>query len=71
MPHSHASDLIYDRNLHETAPVEGRAPALLDDETLRDGLQSASVRHPKEDEMVELLHHMAGQHTTGNSRPLA
>ena len=30
-----------------------------DDETLRDGLQSPSVRHPAEAEMVELLHRMA------------
>ncbi|MDJ0522753.1 MAG: LeuA family protein [Planctomycetota bacterium] len=59
MPRSHADDLIYDWNVHETAPPEGRAYATVDDETLRDGLQSASVRHPKEEEMVELLHHMA------------
>ena len=49
------SELIYDWNVHEAAPLEGRKPAQIDDETLRDGLQSASVRHPKEDEMVEIL----------------
>ncbi len=59
MPHSHASDLIYDWNTENAAPLEGRAYALVDDETLRDGLQSASVRHPKEEEMVEILHHVA------------
>ena len=53
------SDLIYDWNVHEAAPLEGRKPAQIDDETLRDGLQSASVRHPKEDEMVEILHRVA------------
>ena len=53
------SDLIYDWNLHEAKPLEGRKPAQIDDETLRDGLQSASVRHPNEDEMVEILHRVA------------
>jgi 2-isopropylmalate synthase len=60
MPQPRASDLIYDWNLHENAPLQGRAYATVDDETLRDGLQSASVRHPEEDEMVEILHHIAG-----------
>src|SRR5882762_7600040 len=31
---------------------------MLDDETLRDGLQSPSVRTPSIDEKIELLHHM-------------
>src|SRR5438105_6995422 len=31
---------------------------MLDDETLRDGLQSASVRNPSIDEKIEILHHM-------------
>lgn len=57
---SHGSrDLIYDWNLHEAQPVEGRRPAQVDDETLRDGLQSPSVRHPQIGEMLELLHAMA------------
>jgi 2-isopropylmalate synthase len=33
---------------------------MLDDETLRDGLQSPSVRTPTIDEKIELLHHMDG-----------
>jgi len=33
---------------------------MLDDETLRDGLQSPSVRTPSIDERIELLHHMNG-----------
>jgi 2-isopropylmalate synthase len=53
------SNLIYDWNHHEGAPLEGRAWAQIDDETLRDGLQSPSVRHPDEDEMVEILHRIA------------
>ena len=53
------SDLIYDWNRHESSPqAEGRY-AQVDDETLRDGLQSASVRHPHEDQMVEILHRIA------------
>jgi len=59
MPLSNASDLIYDWNLASATPLEGRAPAQVDDETLRDGLQSASVRHPSEDEMVEILRRVA------------
>ncbi len=57
-PQGNGSDLIYDWNVHETEPYEGRASAQVDDETMRDGLQSASVRHPNIDEMVELLHCM-------------
>ena len=57
------STLIYDWNLPSAGPVpptslEGRARALTNDETLRDGLQSPSVRHPTADEMVELLQAM-------------
>jgi 2-isopropylmalate synthase len=53
------SDLIYDWNVHAAPALAGRAPAQVDDETLRDGLQSASVRHPEVEEMVEILHCMA------------
>src|SRR5579872_959566 len=31
---------------------------MLDDETLRDGLQSPSVRNPSIDEKIQILHHM-------------
>jgi 2-isopropylmalate synthase len=49
--------LIYDWNHDAAAP---RAVAMLDDETLRDGLQSPSVRTPTIDEKIELLTHMNG-----------
>ena len=49
--------LIYDWNHDAAAP---RAVAMLDDETLRDGLQSPSVRNPAIDEKIEILHHMNG-----------
>jgi isopropylmalate/homocitrate/citramalate synthase len=48
--------LIYDWN-HDAA---GPSPpvAMLNDETLRDGLQSPSVRNPTIDEKIGILHHM-------------
>src|SRR5688500_20047820 len=46
--------LIYDWNTVET-PKAPRA-VLLDDETLRDGLQSPSVRCPTIDQKLEILH---------------
>jgi 2-isopropylmalate synthase len=49
------SKLIHDWNEGAGVPP-GRARPLVNDETLRDGLQSASVRHPSIDEMVEILH---------------
>lgn len=45
--------LIYDWNRTENAPVPG---VQLDDETLRDGLQSPSVRCPTIDEKLKILH---------------
>ena len=47
--------LIHDWNHDAAAP---RAVAMLDDETLRDGLQSPSVRNPGVDEKIQILHHM-------------
>jgi 2-isopropylmalate synthase len=47
--------LIHDWNHDAAAP---RAVAMLDDETLRDGLQSPSVRNPSVDEKIQILHHM-------------
>ncbi len=47
--------LIYDWNHDAAGP---RPVAMLDDETLRDGLQSPSVRTPGIDEKIEILHHM-------------
>ena len=47
--------LIYDWN-HDAA---GLCPvAMLDDETLRDGLQSPSVRNPTIEEKIDILRHM-------------
>jgi 2-isopropylmalate synthase len=48
--------LIFDWN-HDAAGAP-RPVAMLDDETLRDGLQSPSVRTPSIDEKIEILHHM-------------
>jgi 2-isopropylmalate synthase len=47
--------LIFDWNRDAAGPQH---LAMLDDETLRDGLQSPSVRTPGIDEKIEILHHM-------------
>ena len=50
--------LIYDWN-HDQAPPDARRPvAMLNDETLRDGLQSPSVRTPTVEQRIAILHHM-------------
>jgi len=46
--------LIYDWNTIDQ-PVD-QTPVMLDDETLRDGLQSPSVRTPDIDQKIEILH---------------
>lgn len=46
--------LIYDWNTVDAAPE--RPPVQLDDETLRDGLQSPSVRMPSIDDKLRILH---------------
>ena len=51
-------DLIADWNDVAT-PVGLRRPIAVHDETLRDGLQSPTVRHPSIDERLELLHLMS------------
>jgi 2-isopropylmalate synthase len=52
-------DLIYDWNLaDEVAERKGGRKVELDDETLRDGLQSPSVTDPSLDEKVRILHFM-------------
>jgi len=56
--HYEGQELLYDWNLIG----ETEAPLFdveLDDETLRDGLQSPSVRHPQLDEKIEILHGVA------------
>jgi 2-isopropylmalate synthase len=47
--------LIYDWNTIDAAPASS-APVMLDDETLRDGLQSPSVRTPSIDQKLRILH---------------
>src|SRR5262249_4693694 len=50
--------LIYDWNHDTVADGPSRPLAMLDDETLRDGLQSPSVRTPTIDEKIDILPHM-------------
>jgi isopropylmalate/homocitrate/citramalate synthase len=54
------SDLIYDWNRHagdDLTPLRGKVE--LDDETLRDGLQSPSVRNPPVEDKLRILHMIA------------
>ncbi len=51
-------DLIYDWNTIEGHDVAPKYPIEFDDETLRDGLQSPSVRDPEVEEKLEILHLM-------------
>ncbi len=53
-----ASDLIYDWNRALPGEFMPRHAVLLNDETLRDGLQSPSVRDPSIEEKIEILHLM-------------
>src|SRR2546426_7719860 len=52
-PHA---NLIFDWNLHEQQRPE--KAVTLDDETLRDGLQSPSCYNPRPEEKVQLVHLM-------------
>ncbi|HQR18674.1 MAG TPA: LeuA family protein [Gemmatimonadales bacterium] len=52
-------DLVYDWNAQDAAFDYARAPVVLNDETLRDGLQSPSVIDPPMDVKIRLLHLMA------------
>jgi isopropylmalate/homocitrate/citramalate synthase len=52
------SDLIYDWNENIPPGVKPAGPVLVNDETLRDGLQSPSVRDPSIAEKIEILHLM-------------
>ncbi|HEX7896036.1 MAG TPA: hypothetical protein VF447_17695, partial [Terriglobales bacterium] len=51
------SELIYDWN-QAASHLVPRGPVLLNDETLRDGLQSPSVRDPSIQQKLEILHLM-------------
>jgi 2-isopropylmalate synthase len=63
--------LIYDWNLEAGDLVQPPQPVEFDDETLRDGLQSPSVRDPSIDQKIEILHHMnaLGIHTANIGLP--
>ena len=50
--------LIYDWNHDAVAEGPPKPIAMLDDETLRDGLQSPSVRTPTIDQKIDILHRM-------------
>ena len=51
-------ELIYDWNTVGGADIAPRRPIEFDDETLRDGLQSPSVRDPEVGDKLEILHLM-------------
>jgi 2-isopropylmalate synthase len=52
------SDLIYDWNKVYAASMKPAGRVLLNDESLRDGLQSPSVQDPTIEEKIEILHLM-------------
>jgi 2-isopropylmalate synthase len=52
------SDLVYDWNSKLDAPLFGGRRVLLNDESLRDGLQSPSVKDPSIEEKIRMLHLM-------------
>src|SRR5207248_6788894 len=51
-------DLIYDWNKNHPPGLKPPGPVLINDESLRDGLQSPSVRDPSIPEKIEILHLM-------------
>src|ERR1700747_1299565 len=54
----HTPDLIYDWNKNHPPGLKPPGPVLINDETMRDGLQSPSVRDPSIAEKIEILHLM-------------
>jgi 2-isopropylmalate synthase len=52
------SELIYDWNQNHPTGLRLSGPVLLNDETLRDGLQSPSVRDPSIEQKIQILHLM-------------
>jgi 2-isopropylmalate synthase len=54
----HTPDLVYDWNQNYPPGLKPAGPVLMNDETLRDGLQSPSVRDPSIAEKIEILHCM-------------
>lgn len=67
------TSLIYDWNVAGTGYPHRHHPVEFDDETLRDGLQSPSVRDPSIGRKIELLHLMAqlGIHSADLGLPAA
>ena len=59
MTEPNRDDLIYDWNEVEPTPRPTHR-ATFDDESLRDGLQSPSVRNPTIEQKIEILHKIAG-----------
>jgi isopropylmalate/homocitrate/citramalate synthase len=53
-----SGELIHDWNLYAEADIPVGRRVLLDDETLRDGLQNPSVRNPSIEEKIEIVHLM-------------
>jgi 2-isopropylmalate synthase len=51
-------ELIHDWNSHSAPDIPAGRQVLLDDETLRDGLQNPSVRNPSIEEKIEIVHLM-------------
>jgi len=51
-------ELIYDWNLAGKVPIPPGTGVLVDDETLRDGLQNPSVHDPTIEEKIQILHLM-------------
>src|SRR5712691_3218244 len=58
VPHPPESELVYDWNRAGGAVFPARGTVELDDETLRDGLQSPSVKSPSIDQRLRILHLM-------------
>src|ERR1700739_5106433 len=54
----HTPDLIYDWNQNYPPGLKPPGPVLINDETLREGLQSPSVRDPSIAEKIDILHLM-------------
>lgn len=52
------NELIYDWNLAGQIPIPSGTQVLVNDETLRDGLQNPSIHDPTIDDKIELLHLM-------------
>ncbi|GMQ84997.1 MAG: hypothetical protein BMS9Abin07_0562 [Acidimicrobiia bacterium] len=57
-PASKEREYLYDWNLIGENEIDRPGTVELDDETLRDGLQSPSVRQPDLEEKIEILHHI-------------